>query len=437
LVSKDSFNILVADDEQGMREGIAKALSLKGYPVDIEECGLKAVEKLRSGRFRLAFVDLRLPDLDGVEIVKRIDTSRVKVVIITAYATIETAVCAMKMGAADYIRKPFDNKDIVEIADRFFGRTTTAGGDRASEAGELQLVYRDRKMAEVVSVIDKIKDKDIPVLIVGESGTGKELVARMIHSRGARSGSPYVGINCAAIPCELLESELFGFEKGSFSGAVQAKPGKFEIAGSGFVFLDEIGDMGLQLQAKLLRVLEEKSFERLGGIASIPLKARVVASTNQDLKEKIRHNDFREDLYYRLNGIKIELPPLRQRLEDIEPLAQHFKDLYTRLYKRERVELPSETIRYLKSYSWPGNVRELKHVIESALVLCGAKKVLLPGDLGLDRDAVGSLSMVGEVERKAILEALSRNSFNRSLAAKALKISRKTLYNKMKKYSIG
>jgi DNA-binding NtrC family response regulator len=436
LISKKSFKILVVDDEKGMREGIAKALSLRGYTVDVVGGGLKAVEKLQSGKFRLAFVDLRLPDINGVEVVRQIDTNCVKAVMITAYATIETAVSAMKLGAADYIKKPFDINDIVDVADRFYKRATASVKDDTGDTGEHCLIYRNSKMAEIVEVIEKIKDEDIPVLVVGESGTGKELVARMIHARGSRQGSPYIGINCAAIPCELLESELFGHERGAFSGASQQKPGRFEIAEDGILFLDEIGDMGLQLQAKLLRVLEEKGFERIGGIKTIPLRARVVASTNQNLKEKIRQRSFREDLYYRLNGIQIRLPPLRERVEDIEPLVDHFKELYGDLYAKEDIEFSSETIRYLKSYPWPGNVRELKNVIESAILLSGTKRVMLPDDLSIELEAEYDKSEIHEIERRAIIEALSQNAFNRSMAAKALKISRKTLYNKMKKYSI-
>jgi two-component system response regulator AtoC len=432
---KQQFRILVIDDEEGMRKGLEKALSLAGFDVETSGSAAEGLRKLKKGAFDLAFVDYRLPDSDGIEVVRRCETAETELIVMTAYASVENAVAAMKLGASDYLRKPFSNQEIIETACKYYERKRkTKGGNDARPADNL--VYISGSMKSVVENARTVARSPIPVLVEGESGTGKEMIARLIYREGGCQDKPFVGLNCAAIPSELLESELFGFEKGAFSGAHQAKIGKFESAGQGVVFLDEIGDMGVDLQAKLLRVLEEKSFERIGGLRSIPFQARVISSTNVDLHEQIQRGAFRSDLYFRLKGVRIHIPPLRERIEDIEALAHHFLEDFRVRYQKEALELSAEAGRKLKRHSWPGNVRELKHVIESAVLLAGSKKKLLPEDLPIETEAGSSRINVQEIEKASIMNALVENHFNRSLAAKSLQISRKTLYSRMKRYSI-
>jgi DNA-binding NtrC family response regulator len=435
--SKNDFKILVVDDETWMSEGIKKALNLEGFPVDTAESGMEAVKMMRNGEYRLAFVDLKLPDIDGVEVVRSAKTENLVIVIITAFATVETAVNAMKCGAEDYIKKPFDISDIIEIAERFYLKAMFQKPDKKEIINLYEIIYKSKELKEINEKVRKIKDWDMPVLILGESGTGKEMIARTIHYSGSRSAKPFVAVNCAAIPQDLMESELFGHEKGAFTGAAQRKPGRFELAGDGILYLDEIGDMNISLQAKLLRAIEAKVFEPVGSVKPVEFRARILASTNQNLMDLIRQKKFREDLYYRLNGVKITIPPLRERLEDIEVLIEYFKSKFEALYRKEKISISTEAVRCLKNYSWTGNVRELKNVIESAILLAGPKNILFPEDFSIDFSLGNDFySELDDMEKQNILEALSSNRFNRSLAAEALKISRKTLYNKMKKYSL-
>ena len=437
MQNKSNFRILIVDDEIGMSEGMKKVLNLEGFTVNTTESGLEAVKLIQSGLYKLVFVDLKLPDIDGVEVVRRINTENVIVVIITAFATVETAVTAMKCGAADYIKKPFDISDIIGISERFYLKTMLKRPEGIEKEDEYKIVYKSGVMEEIIEKVRKIKDWDMPVLILGESGTGKEIIARMIHSSGKRSLEPFVAVNCAAIPHDLLESELFGHEKGAFTGALQRKPGRFELARGGVLFLDEIGDMNISLQSKLLRAIESRVFEPVGSVKPVEFHARIIASTNQNLSELIRKKRFREDLYHRLNGVKIIIPPLRERQDDIAPLIDYFKAKFETMYRKEKINISTEAMRNLKNYGWSGNVRELKNVIESAILLSGSKSILFPEDFSIDFPLGDDFSSeLDNREKKNILEALSSNQFNRSLAAKALKISRKTLYNKMKKYSL-
>ena len=436
---KDAYSILIADDELGIREGLQKILSLEGYHVNTVSTGWQAVDRIGKGDVDLAFVDLRMPDIDGCEVARQVfekGNLRTILVILTAYASVETAVNAMKIGVADYIKKPFDNEDIISIASRYY-RKSAFFEDESSlllEGNHSSLFISD-KLDEIIGTVDKIKDIDIPVLLLGESGTGKEVVAKLLHQRSGRKEKPFIGINCSAIPTELMESELFGHEKGAFSGAVKMKPGKFEIAEDGVLFLDEIGDMEYKLQAKLLRVLEEKQFERIGGVTSVPFRARVVASTNCDLQLLMGENRFRSDLYFRLKGIEITIPPLRERKQEIEFFVRRFLELFAATYGKENLRLSSEVLKRLKSYDWPGNIRELKNVVESAVILAESNSLLLPQYFTLNREEPES-RLIHDLEKDYILQALEKNRFNRTLAAQELNMSRKTLYNKMKKYSI-
>ena len=435
-MNRRDFTLLIVDDEEGMRLGLEKALSLEGYRVASAATGAEARRRARAERFDCAFVDLKLPDTSGTELLSDLQAAGTAVVIITAYATVDTAVRAMKLGAVDYLQKPFDNHDIVVLADRL------CGGARASETGTGEavlgeaLVVESSAMKGIVGTLRKVMDSEIPILLQGESGTGKEMLARFVHEKSGRAERPFVAINCAAIPPELLESELFGHEKGSFTGAHAAKAGKFEAAGAGTIFLDEIGEMGLHLQTKLLRALEQRSFEPVGSTRAIPLSARIIASTNSDLPAMIREKTFRLDLYYRLKGLAVTIPPLRERREDIEPLLSLFLDTYRQRYHKPGVEISREAVRFLRTYRWLGNVRELKNAVESAVLLSEQTRPLLPHDFLLEGSADASLPELWKQERETIIEVLKRTGYNRSIASRELGMSRKTLYNKMKRYAI-
>jgi two-component system NtrC family response regulator/two-component system response regulator AtoC len=436
MLNRSGRSILVVDDEEGMRLGIKKALTLEGYQVTCVATGEDARRIGSRERFDCAFIDLRLPDIVGTELLPELRKSGTAVVMMTAYATVDTAVRAMKLGAVDYLQKPFDNQDVVALAGRLCStERKEAGGDPSSGAHSgSRLVAASPAMNGILQTLRKVVDSDINILIQGESGTGKEMLARFVHEESRRSNNPYVAINCAAIPSELLESELFGHERGSFTGAHASVTGKFEAAKSGTIFLDEIGDMNPQLQTKLLRAIEERSFDPIGSTRSVPLTARLVASTNRDLKALISENRFRLDLYYRLKGIAVTIPPLRERREDIEPLVNLFLDKYKRCYEKGGIEISREAMHFLVSYRWLGNVRELKNAVESAVLLSDQPRSLLPSDFLLEPD--GDVHELWQHEREGIIETLVRTGYNRSNASQKLGMSRKTLYNKMKRYGI-
>lgn len=416
-----------------MREGLETALSLEGYTVVTAVNGQSAAKRIENGGIDLAFIDLKMPDIDGCEVAKRIftgGTAETVIVIMTAFATVDTAVNAMKIGVADYIKKPFDNEDILSIANRFFQKKHYTEPDDQAE-----FLFINKNMKELIETIDKVKNCKIPILLLGESGTGKEICAKLIHEACSTAEHPFVGINCSAIPPQLMESELFGHEKGAFSDAVAAKPGKFEAAGEGTLFLDEIGDMDINLQAKLLRVLEEKSFERIGSVTPVKFNARIVASTNRNLQDFIARQKFRSDLYFRLKGIELTIPPLRERKDEIGPLINLFIGRFSKSYAKQDITISAEAVRKLKAYNWPGNIRELKNAVESAVILNDSGTVFLPRHFRLETEHTPN-PILQEKERDNIIEVLEKNQFSRTLAAKELKISRKTLYNKMKKYLI-
>jgi DNA-binding NtrC family response regulator len=434
MPARSDYTILIVDDEEGMRRGLEKTLALEGYAVVTAATGSEAREAAHSTRIDCAFVDLRLPDLSGTDLVADLRSMNTPVAIVTAYATVDTAVRAMKLGAADYLQKPFDNQDIVALADRLcFG---LRGAGNAAEAPAGGLVVESPAMRHIVATLRKVMDSEIPILLQGESGTGKEMLARFVHEQSARAAHPFVAINCAAIPSELLESELFGHAKGAFTGAHAARPGKFEAAGAGTIFLDEIAEMGPNLQTKLLRALEVRQFEPVGSTRPLPLSARIIASTNGDLSALIREKRFRVDLYYRLKGLAVTISPLRERRDDIEPLLALFLERYRRRYHKLGVEISREALRFLRAYPWPGNVRELKNAVESAVLLSEQTRPLLPQDFLLEGPGEGSLPELWRQEREAIIEVLHRTGFNRSVASRELGMSRKTLYNKMKRYAI-
>ncbi|MBC7963835.1 MAG: sigma-54-dependent Fis family transcriptional regulator [Steroidobacteraceae bacterium] len=370
--------ILVADDEESMRWVLSKALKRKGFTVDLAQDGRQALELIKDNCYDLAILDIKMPGISGLDLLDKIRElkSDLLVVIMTAEASMKNAVEAMKRGAYDYITKPFD-LDVIDAIIEKVARARDIAGQVSSLKQELKERYQVEKnivgnspaMREVYKTIGKVAVSDVTVLIQGESGTGKELVARAVHFNSSRLGKPFVAINCAAIPRDLLESELFGSEKGAFTGAGDRKQGKFEQANHGTIFLDEIGDMPLDLQAKILRVLQEQEVTRIGGNQNIVVDVRIVAATNQALVEKVRQKEFREDLYYRLNVVPITLAPLRERRDDIPDLAQYFLTRSCTEMSVSSKRLSDEALALLSAHSWPGNVRELENTIKRAVIL--------------------------------------------------------------------
>jgi len=370
--------ILVADDEESMRWVLSKALKRKGFSVDLAHDGRQALELIKDNCYDLAILDIKMPGINGLDLLDKVRElkSDLLVVIMTAEASMKNAVEAMKRGAYDYITKPFD-LDVIDAIIEKVARAREIAGQVSSLKQELKERYQVEKnivgnspaMREVYKTIGKVAVSDVTVLIQGESGTGKELVARAVHFNSSRLGKPFVAINCAAIPRDLLESELFGSEKGAYTGAGDRKQGKFEQANHGTLFLDEIGDMPLDLQAKILRVLQEQEITRIGGNQNIPVDVRIVAATNQALVEKVRQKEFREDLYYRLNVVPIMLAPLRERREDIPDLAQYFLTRSCTEMSVSPKRLSDDALALLSAHSWPGNVRELENTIKRAVIL--------------------------------------------------------------------
>jgi two-component system response regulator FlrC len=447
----EARRILVIDDEPGMRAGLAEVLARGGFTVEVAATGEEGLARLALGGVDLLVTDLRLPGLGGLDVVReaRRAGQDLPVVVITAYGTVEDAVTAMKLGAFDFLTKPFSPADLLHLAGRALAPAAAPPGDRdVAGAGRPRgaegtpprrraIVSRDPAVLRVLEIAESVASSRAPVLIEGESGTGKELLARHLHESGARRGRAFVAVNCAALPRELLESELFGHERGAFTGAVARKVGKFELAAGGTILLDEISEMELGLQAKLLRVLQEYEIDRVGGTAPVPVDVRVVATTNRRLRDQVDRGAFREDLYYRLSVIPLALPPLRERPGDIELLAEHFLGRFT---GGRRLVLGAAAREALRRHPWPGNVRQLENALERATLLARSSE-LTPADLG-DQDATprrltgGALAgrRVRDVERQLIFETLQRTKNNRTQAARLLGISIRTLRNKLAEY---
>ena len=443
-------HILVADDEEIVRESLQGWLAKDGYTVETAEDGPSALAKLRSGRRAILLVDLKMPGMDGLEVLaeaKKIQPE-LSVVIMTAYATVDTAVTAMKDGAYDYIVKPFDPEELSQMIHKIVAQQELLRENVLlrrlikREYHFRDLVTKSHAMQEVFELAKTAARSQSTILILGESGTGKELLARAIHAESPRSDGPFVAVSCAALTETLLESELFGYEKGAFTGAAAQRRGKFELARGGTLFLDEIGDVNTKLQMDLLRVLEERRFYRVGGNEPIEVDARIIAATNRDLKKAVSEGHFREDLFYRLNVIPITLPPLRERKEDIPLLVQHFIERLDAETGRKVDGLSTEAMDALAEHDWPGNVRELRNVLERALVVAPGnlieKKDL---GLGLGVPAAAAPAATGDrsledLERTHIAATLRNTHGNVSQAARVLGIDRVTLYNKMRKYGL-
>lgn len=444
--------IVILDDEESILKTMEYQLSRKGHTVTTFQHPSKALEFIKKEEdLDLVITDLILPEKDGLQVLKEVKQINpfIEVIMITGQGTIESAVEAMKQGAYDYITKPFGEGEIPLIVEKVFQMKNLVE-ENLQLKQELwekfdfkNIVGMSKKMQEVFQLIAKVSQTDSNVLILGESGTGKELVARAIHYHSLRKDGPFVAVECAAIPSNLLESELFGYEKGAFTGAFKDKEGKFELADGGTLFLDEIGEMPPEMQAKLLRALQEKEITRLGGKKTVPLNIRIIAATNRDLEQKVKSKEFREDLYYRLNVVSIKLPALRERKEDLPLLIKHF----LQKFNRPQTQIEPEAYKLLTDYSWPGNVRELENTIESALVLKNDNiitKEELPETLSRQEKMLGKVIVnlpqdkisLEEIEKDLILAALEKHDWNQTRAAAYLGITRPTLLYRMEKYGI-
>ena len=442
------LKILVVDDEAIVRESLHDWLSDAGYQVFTAEDGPKALEIIKKERPGIVITDLVMPGMDGIELMKRAKEilPSIEVIIITAYASIPTAITAMKEGAYDYIEKPFC-PERAELLVKKLAEHQELVEENLSLRQRLEDHYRfeniiakSSKMQRLIELIKVVGKSNATVLITGESGTGKELVARAIHSQSHRRSKPFVAVSCAALTESLLESELFGHEKGSFTGAYTQKKGKFEFANGGTLFLDEIGEMSANIQVHLLRVLEEKEFTRVGGNEPIRVDVRVISATNKDLRKAIEKQEFREDLYYRLNVVNIELPPLRERKEDIPLLAEHFLNKFALENRKEITEFSADAMGFALDYDWPGNVRELENAVERAVIL--AKDSLITvADLPQKSMPLAYSTTprkgLKEVEKEHILHILRETGENYSEAARILGVSRMTLYKKVREYAMS
>jgi DNA-binding NtrC family response regulator len=449
---KKNWPILVVDDEDVMCESMAAWLREDGYRVDTAPNGQKAVELAHKSDYAICFVDLKMPGgMDGIETMMEIHHVRpeASVIIITAYATVDTAIQAMKEGAQEYIVKPCNPQEISMLVSRIL-KLKKLQTENAILRKKLTRQYRHHdvitknpRMEEILALTQEVASLRSTVLIRGESGTGKEIIARAVHYSGSRVEKPFIAVSCAALTETLLESELFGYEKGAFTGAAGQAKGKFELADGGTIFLDEIGDISPKLQADLLRVLQERRFYRVGGTQEVEVDVRVIAATNKDLAEEVKQGRFREDLYYRLNVIEIHLPPLRERREDIPLLAEHFVQRISSELGRDVNGLSAEALKLLIAHEWPGNVRELENVIERAIVTCHNGMLDACDFSWLHRPTTPSQDWqvpdvsLGELERRAILAALERKHGNVKEASTALGIDRSTLYDKLKRYEIS
>ncbi|PYN35194.1 MAG: hypothetical protein DME01_12740 [Candidatus Rokuibacteriota bacterium] len=435
--------LLVVDDDQVARELLAETLGREGYRVRVAGGGEEALRLAGAEPFDMALVDLRMPDLDGLAVLKQLAMIQpdLPVVILTAFATIETAIEAVNAGAFDYLSKPFRMEEIKIVVRRTLDARRLAREnlqyrqELGARYGFEALVGQSHQMVEIYKLIARMAALDTTVLIEGETGTGKELVARAIHGASARAARPFVVVDCAALPETLFESELFGHERGAFTGAFAARRGLLETSTGGTCFLDEIGELTAPLQAKLLRTLQDRSIRRVGGNDAIPVDVRVVAATNRDLRRLIADGGFRDDLYYRLNVVTITVPPLRERASDIPLLAQHFLEIFARRGGRAVKRLAPEAVALLTAYRWPGNVRELEHVIERATALSSSETLLLddfPPHLHEERDRAPRLPSEGmtleDVKRWYVNKVLEEAGGNKLRAAELLGIDRRTLY---------
>ena len=441
-----AVRILVVDDEMIVREALSNYLREDGYEAIAVETGVEALKKVEGERWNVLFVDLKMPGMDGLEVLREVKkiTSDLPVIIITAYASIDSAVQAMKDGAYDYIVKPFDPEAIALVVEKVVEHQRLVQEnillrERLDQEYKFEeIIGKSHPMQEIFELVKNVAESDASVLITGESGTGKELIARALHANSPRRYNPFITASCGAMTEGLLESELFGHEKGAFTGALYTKKGRFELAEGGTLFLDEIGEISPKTQVDLLRVLDEKGFMRVGGVDQITVNVRILSATNRDLQKAIQEGLFREDLFYRLNVVSIHLPPLRKRREDIPLLAEHFLDKFKAETNKKIDRISPQALKLMMEYDWPGNVRELENAIERAVVV-GKKNEIVPENLPFfnqSRAPESGLKSLKDREKLHILHVLEENGWNISKTAEELEIDRVTLYNKIKKYNL-
>jgi DNA-binding NtrC family response regulator len=438
------ISILIVDDEESVRESLNLWFTEDGYRVDVAENAKQALSILESDIFDIILTDLKMPGMDGLELLQRIKTLNKDsiIIVMTAFATVDTAVRALKEGAFDYVTKPFDPDDLSHLI-----RNATKQISLAQENETLKkrvdslesvedLIGKSEAIKRVLKEVESVAPTNSSVIITGESGTGKELVARAIHANSLRKFYPLVSVHCGALTESLLESELFGHEKGAFTGALYNRKGRFEMADSGTIFLDEIATISQKMQVELLRVLESKKFMRVGGNKEISSDFRVICATNRDLKGMVEKGTFREDLYYRLNVMNIHVPPLRERVEDIPLLVDYFIKKYCTSMNKPLITIEPAALKRILGYQFPGNIRELENMIERAIVVGSGKKIVLK-DLPFGKDTIDStVESLDDFEKAFILQILNKYSWNISRTAHALKVDRVTLYNKIRKYGL-
>jgi DNA-binding NtrC family response regulator len=438
------ISILIVDDEESVRDSLYNWFIEDGYLVDCAENAKKALSIIESKDFDIILADIKMPGMDGMEMHRRIKSlnSDAIVIVMTAFASVETAVQALKDGAYDYITKPFDPDDLSHLIRNAASQINLKSENEALKNKVITLeniddiIGNSESMIKVLKDVESVAQSNSSVIITGESGTGKELIARAIHSNSPRKYFPMVTVHCGALAADLLESELFGHEKGAFTGAMYNRKGRFEMADGGTIFLDEIATIPPKMQIELLRVLESKTFMRVGGNKEIKSDFRVISASNRDLKKMVEKGLFREDLFYRLNVVNIEIPPLRERIEDIPLLVNHFIKKYCTSMSRDMVSIDQAALKRLEEYEFPGNARELENMIERAIVIGNGKEIRLK-DLPIKKDFISnSTDSLHDLEQKYVLQILNKYDWNITRSAKALKVDRVTLYNKIKKYNL-
>jgi len=438
--------ILVVDDEQNIRRMLVRVLSSEGYTIKEAANGLEALKKLEGENCSLVLLDLKMPGLNGIETLRKIKEydPNLPVIMMSAYGSIAEAVEAMKLGALDYLIKPFDIEELKIIVKRAIKQYELKVENiyyREEEEKRFnfeEIIGKSNSINRVLEMIKNVASTPATVLITGESGTGKELIARAIHKNSLRKDGPFVVVNCAAFSLNLLESELFGHEKGAFTGAISRRIGRFEMADGGTIFLDEIGEMDLSIQTKLLRVLQEKEFERVGSSKTIKVDARILTATNKDLKREVKEGRFREDLFYRINVFNIDVPPLRERKEDIPLLVEHFINKYNKILNKRVKKVSAKAMDFLIDYNYPGNIRELENIIERSIIM--AKDEIIDENYFYFIEQERKFEKKGtlkDVEKELIIKYLIQNKGNRTKTAESLGISRRSLQNKIKEYQIN